>query len=174
MTVKGRRGNEETLQFSLWRNDEDLSAGTLPEFMLIKVAQLATHWKGCKRSIISHNWPLWNSQTNSKSVINIVGVDQPHPPPDRVWRGGVWKTGTCVRSHTVAFLPSTLRFSAKPLFRISAINSEGCIDGPVRTNHSFNSLIDSCPLPPLRPQQGAWWGLYSCRRGTNRLARFSG
>lgn len=46
---------------------------------------------------------------------------------------------TCVCSLMVLLLSRTHFFSAKPLFRISAINSEGCIDGPVRTNHSFRT-----------------------------------
>lgn len=50
--------------------------------------------------------------------------------------GGWWKI-TCDGSQTVEFLPRTHFFRANPLFRISAINSEGCIDGPVSTNHSF-------------------------------------
>lgn len=53
---------------------------------------------------------------------------------------------TCAGSLMVLSLPRTHFFSANPLFRISAINSEGCIDGPVRTNHSFRTNnVWSCP-----------------------------
>lgn len=45
---------------------------------------------------------------------------------------------TCDGSFAVKFLPSTFCFSANPLFLISAISSEGCIDGPVHKNHSLN------------------------------------
>ena len=39
-------------------------------------------------------------------------------------------TYSCDGSFAVKFLPSTFHFSANPLFLISAISSEGCIDGP--------------------------------------------
>ncbi len=52
----------------------------------------------------------------------------------------------------VLSLPRTHFFSANPLFRISAINSEGCIDGPVRTNHSFRT--NNVWSPPL-------WEMYT-------------
>lgn len=59
---------------------------------------------------------------------------------------------TCDGSPTIAFLSRTHFFKANPLFRISAINSEGCIDGPVSTNHSFRVPLMSGHRQPPSPQ----------------------
>lgn len=72
--------------------------------------------------------------------------------------GSARQTITCDGSQTVEFLPRTHFFKANPLFRISAINSEGCIDGPVSTNHSLRVPLMSNHCQPLSPQwefQGA-------------------
>lgn len=66
---------------------------------------------------------------------------------------GRWKI-TCDGSPTIAFRSRTHFFKANPLFRISAINSEGCIDGPVSTNHSFRAPLMSGHRQPLSPQWG--------------------
>lgn len=66
--------------------------------------------------------------------------------------GSVRQKITCDGSETVSFLPRTHFFKANPLFRISAINSEGCIDGPVSTNHSLRVPLMSHHCQPLSPQ----------------------
>lgn len=57
-------------------------------------------------------------------------------------------TYSCDGSFAVKFLPSTFRFSANPLFLISAISSEGCIDGPEPSVGTELALI------PERPNNG--------------------
>lgn len=83
---------------------------------------------------LSDNWPFCCNHTHS-SPCSGPGMDI---------LGLIWAWGgrrdleiTCAGSQTVAFLPRTHFFSANPLFRISAINSEGCIDGPVCTKHNI-------------------------------------
>lgn len=79
--------------------------------------------------------------------------------------GSVRQTITCAGSQTVAFLSRTHFFKANPLFRISAINSEGCIDGPVSTNHSLRVPLMSKPCQPLSPHSGNFRGGFVNRMG---------